>query len=435
MNILHFWKSDSGAFGGGGTISMLRLHESLREAGINSNILCQIKTSKSPHVQVLQRHLGTKIVEKLLWQLTSRAGLNDVHRVSSFNIKNYQSYREASVVHFHGTHSGFINYLALPALTKKPAVFTLKDMWAMTGHCSYSFECDRWQSGCGHCPALGTHPAVKRDSTRLEWKLKDWIYRQMKLVLICPSQWIAEKAKQSPLTKQFPIYHIPHAVDLHTLQPLDLKHCRLQLGLPLDKNVLMFSAVDLDDYRKGGDLLLKALQNLSKSLKDKTVLLIIGKKARSLTQIVQLPVYHLGYLDNEHKKAMAYSAADLTLFPTRADIFGLVSIESQACGTPVVSFEVGGVPEHVRSGITGYLAQPENVVDFSTGITQLLENEPLRLAMSQRCRQIAIQEYNLEKYAFRHIELYKQLLENFSREHRMPQSHKIASNKALHSFR
>lgn len=418
MNILHLWKSDSGAFGGGGAISMSRLHESLREAGVDSNVLCQVKTTQSPYVQVLQPSLATKVAEKLLRQITSRAGLNDIHRISSFKIKEHKSYRETDVVHFHGMHSGFINYLALPVLTEKPAVFTLKDMWALTGHCGYTFDCDRWQTGCGKCPDLSINPAVKRDNTRLEWKLKDRIYRKTNLVLICPSQWIAQKAKQSPLTSRFPIHHIPHAVDIETFYPLDSEQCRLQLGLPLDKNILMFSAVAPGDYRKGGDLLLKALQNLPKSLKADTILLVIGKEAPSLTQTVETPVYHLGYLNDERKKAMAYSAADLSLFPTRADVFGLVSIESQACGTPVVSFNVGGVPEHVRTGITGYLAEPEDAEDFGMGITKLLEDKLLRQEMSQQCRRIVVQEYNSEQYALRHMELYRQLLGTSSKEDR-----------------
>ena len=123
-------------------------------------------------------------------------------------------------------------------------------------------------------------------------------------------------------------------------------------------------------------------------------------------------VYHLGYLSDDHSKAVAYSAADLFLFPTRADVLGLVSIESQACGTPVVSFKVGGVSEHVRPGITGYLAEPENCQDFCNGIIQLLEDEDLRHQMSQQCRPITVQEYNSKLSAQRQIEMYRDFEQN-----------------------
>jgi glycosyltransferase involved in cell wall biosynthesis len=84
--------------------------------------------------------------------------------------------------------------------------------------------------------------------------------------------------------------------------------------------------------------------------------------------------------------------------------------EALTCGTPVVSFNVDGVPDLVRPGITGYLAKPDDHKDFSNGILQLLEDEKLRLQMSRKCREIAIQEYNLEKQTKRYIELYDRIL-------------------------
>ena len=409
MKVLHLWQGDSGHCGGGGSVSMYRLHSSLIEAGIDSKILCQRKTTDSSQVQVFQRSFYLKILEKLLQQITSRLGLNDIHRLSSFQLKQHEAYLDANILHFHGFH-GFINYLALPPLTRnKPAVFTLKDMWALTGHCSYSYDCDRWKIGCGQCPYPDSHPAIKRDNTSLEWRLKDRTYSQLHLTIICPSKWIAEKAKQSPLINRFPIHHIPHGIKTEIFQPLDPQQCRSQLGIPLNKKVLLFSAINLSDHRKGGDLLIKALQSLPESLKTETVLLVFGKEANTIETTVDIPVYDLGYLDDARFKAVAYSAADLFIFPTRADNFPLVLKESIACGTPMVSFNVGGVSDLVRHGITGYLAQPENVKDFGDGIVQLLEDEDLRHQMSQQCRGITVQEYDSELWAQRHIEIYRKI--------------------------
>lgn len=388
---------------------MYRLHSSLLEAGINSKILCEYKTTESSQVLVFKPSLALKIFDKLLEQITSRLGLNDIHRFSSFEFRQHQAFLDADILHFHGTH-GFLNYLALPRLTKdKPAVFTVQDMWTLTGHCGYSFDCDRWKIGCGDCPDLSIYPAVERDATHLEWKLKDWVYQQLNLILICPSQWIANLAQQSPLTNRFPIHHIPYGIDTEIFQPLDPQQCRSQLGLPQDKKILLFAAVNLNDHRKGGDLLIKALQNLPPSLKAETVLMVFGRETQKIAELVDLQVFHLGYLNDDRAKAVAYSAANLFLFPTRADVFGLVSIESQACGTPVVSFKVGGVSDHVHPGITGYLAEAENAQNFGDGIVQLLEDEPLRHQMSQQCRAIAVEEYNAKSLTEKHIEMYREL--------------------------
>ncbi len=411
MKVLHLWNSDSAGLGGGGAVAMSRLHSGLRDAEIDSKILCRYKTTESPDVLTLQRFPRLEILEETLRPLISRLGLNDIHRVSTFKIKQHEAYVDTDLLHFHGTHGNFISYLALPALTTdKPAIFTLHDMWALTGHCGYSFDCDRWKIGCGKCPYLHAAPAVKRDATHLEWKLKNWVYNQSNLNIVCPSKWLVEQAKQSPLINRFPIHYIPHGINTEAFQPLAPEQCRSQLGIPVDKKVLMFAAARLNNYRKGSDLLIKALHSLPKSLKAETVLLVIGKEGKAIAQTVDIPVYDLGYLNDDHNKAVAYSAADLFLFPTRADIFGLVSIESQACGTPVVSFKVGAVPEHVLPGITGYLAEPENAKDFSDGIVQLLEDESLRNFMSQQCRVNVLKEYSLNLHIQRHIDLYHALV-------------------------
>jgi glycosyltransferase involved in cell wall biosynthesis len=282
-------------------------------------------------------------------------------------------------------------------------------MWALTGHCGFSFDCDRWKIGCGKCPYPNAAPSIKRDGTRIEWQLKNWVYSRSNLSIVSKSKWLTEMAKQSMLSR-YPIYEIPNGIDTEMYQPLNREKCRIELGLPLNKKVLMFAAVRLDDYRKGGDLLLKALQSLPESLKAETVLLVIGKEGKAIAETIDIPVYDLGYLSDEDRKASCYSGADLFLFPTRAETFGNVALESIACGTPVVSFKVGGVPDQVRPGITGYLAESENVNDFCEGIIQLLEDKSLHNFMSQQCRVIALQEYSLELCVQRHVHLYQTLV-------------------------
>ncbi|MBE9190512.1 glycosyltransferase family 4 protein [Gloeocapsopsis crepidinum LEGE 06123] len=413
MKVLHLWTSDSGKLGGGGAVSMHRLHMGLRSAGVDSQILCENKTTDSPYVQVLEHWSRWETAGTYLKKFTSRLGLNDIHRVSSFKIKQHQAYIDTEILHFHGTHSGFINYLALPYLTQnKPAVFTLCDMWAFTGHCAFSYDCDRWKTGCGHCPYPESNPYIRRDGTRIEWKLKEWIYNRSNITFVTKSKWLTEVAQQSILNRH-PIYEIPNGIDTEIYQPLDREQCRAQLGIPQDKNVLMFAAVRLDHFQKGGDLLLKALQTLPASLKAETVLVIIGHGGEAIAQTVGMPTLNLGYVSDDRQKAVCYSAADLFLFPTRAETFGNVALESMACGTPVVSFKVGGVPDLVQHGITGYLATPEDAQDFSKGIAQLLaEQSPSD--MSQQCRAIASQEYSIELCAQRHLRLYNHILTNSS---------------------
>jgi glycosyltransferase involved in cell wall biosynthesis len=81
-----------------------------------------------------------------------------------------------------------------------------------------------------------------------------------------------------------------------------------------------------------------------------------------------------------------------------------------ACGTPMVSLKIGGVPDLVRPGTTGYLATPEDPEDFRNGIVQLLEDNHLRETMGKNCRSIVLAEYTLEQQSDRYIQLYRDLL-------------------------
>ena len=229
------------------------------------------------------------------------------------------------------------------------------------------------------------------------------------MAIVTPSLWLTEQAKVSML-KRFPIHHIPYGINTEAYQPIDTQKCRDILGISPNKKVLMFGAQSLKDTRKGADLLSKALQSLPESLKSKILLLTLGDGGEKISDLVGIPTLNLGYVSSDLIKSIAYSAADLFIFPTRADNLPLVLQESMACGTPMVSFNIGGVPDLVRPNVTGYLAEPEDAEDFCNGIVKLLEDEPLRQKMSENCRVIALKEYTLELQATRYIELYKQVL-------------------------
>lgn len=412
MNILHINQSD---ISGGASIAGYRLHQGLLKHGIDSRLLVAIVKTKSDRVDSAPR---LRVLDKITSPITRQLGLHYIDNLATFNLFGHSFFKNADLVNFHNLHNGekgYFNYLAIPSLTKnKPAIFTLHDMWSFTGHCAYSYDCDHWKTGCGKCPYPNIYPAIIRDNTNMEWKLKNWVYQHSNLTIVTPSCWLNDQAKQSIL-KDLPIYHIPYGIDTEVYKPLNSQDCKLVLGIPKQKKVLMFAATNLTEARKGGSLLLKALQHLPDSLKAETVLLTFGHGSKEIADIVDILSLNLGYISNDYFKAIVYSAADLFIFPTRADNLPLMLQESMACGTPMVSFKTGGVPDLVRPGITGYLAQQEDTEDtedFCHGIVQLLEDENLRDRLSKNCREIALKEYSLELQAQRYIELYRQILQN-----------------------
>lgn len=404
MNVLLINSSDGC---GGAAIAALRLHQGLLSQGIEAHFLVGNCQNPSQYIAAIPRNYR---IETLIGRLTRRCGFNDFNSISTFDIPQHSFYQSADILNFHNLHGGYFNYLALSKLTEqKPAILTLHDMWSFTGHCVYSFDCNRWKTGCGNCPYPNTYPAIQWDSTAIEWRLKQKAFSHANLAIVTLSNWLTKQVQQSFLN-HLPIHYIPNGIDTTIYRPLDQKQCRAILGIPEGKRVLMFAAQNLLDPRKGSDLLFQALQSLPGNLRAEIVLLTIGSEQIQIAQTFEMTTYHLGYVSSDRLKAIIYSAADLFVFPTRADNLPIVLQESMACGTPMVSFKIGGVPDLVRPNITGYLAEPENALDLGKGIFELLENHSLLNSMRQRCREVALSEYSIQLQVQRYIYLYQQFI-------------------------
>lgn len=405
MKVLFILKDNKGSSG-----HYFTYHNALREAGIDSRVLLLEGDDESSNITNL-RVKQNRVMSKLSCALKKVAHVIGLSHfpdlMTQISLLRTLKKMEYDILYIISVRI-FSSYWSFPFLTKiKPVIFDNTSMWSFTGHCHYSYACDRWKIGCGKCPSLQIAPPVKRDATHLEWKLKEWSYNHSCLTLIASSTWIGEQMKQSML-KRFPIHLIPPGVDTKTFRPLDKKECRMKLGIPLDENVLMFASVNLENYRKGGDLLIKALKGLPESIKNNTFLLCLGG-GKEIFNGIGIQTLNLGYISDCHLKAVCYSAADMFLLPTRADVLALVSLESAACGTPIVTFKTGGMTDLVRHGITGYLAEPENINDFRNGIIELIENQSLRDRMSYNCREIVKNNFSMELYIQRFMNLCRSL--------------------------
>jgi len=254
-----------------------------------------------------------------------------------------------------------------------------------------------------------TYPAIKRDATNLEWRLKKHIYSQSKITVVTTSKWLENNAKSSILSKHFPIIRIPHGICTETYKPLDRQMCKEVLNITKNKIVLMFAAVDITDYRKGGDLLLTALNALPESLKSDIVLLIMGAGGNIHKSLNNMESIFLGYVAADNLKNICYNAADIFLFPTRADIWSLVVQEAMACGTPSIAFDVGGVSDLVRPRVTGLLASDNNALEMQDAIIEMIGDDELRATLAENCRRISMSEYDIKLQASRYIKLYEYL--------------------------
>ncbi|HWB19396.1 MAG TPA: glycosyltransferase [Phycisphaerales bacterium] len=394
--------------GGGAVTAMWRLHTGLLRAGHESIIACRKRALDRPDIITLPT---APLAERLLGSITWRIGMNDIHCWSTFKIPKFKPFLDADVVNIHGWHSQYFNYLALPRLARrKPIICTMHDMWNLTGHCSNSYDCTRWKTGCGQCPYLDVHPPVPKDRTAWEWKLKRRVYRKSPdMKVVAPSRWMIDMARQSML-KDHDIRQIANPVDTDLYKPLDKAACRAELGLPQNKRIILFVSVALHNRGKGADLLIAALRSLPPALRADTMLLLMGERGDEMAAASGLNAHPTGYVFEDEKKVIIYNAADVVVLPSRAENQPLTLLEGMACGIPLVSYDIGGCGELVRPGVTGYRAIPESIDDLRDGIASLLENRALHSKIARTAREVAVNEYSLDVHVKKYVALFEEAL-------------------------
>jgi glycosyltransferase involved in cell wall biosynthesis len=364
-----------------------------------------------PEAGPIWRSLPWRAGDWFARSLTEALSLQYLFLPSSWALLRHPWFRTADVVQLYNTHGGYFSHSVIGvASRRKPFVWRLSDMWPLTGHCCYSYECDRWKTGCGTCPLLSDEPALRKDRTALLWRAKQRIYAGANVTLVAPSRWIAGIAAQSPLVKHWPVEVIPNGLNLTVFRPVRKAAAREVLGLPQDEAVILFSSVETKAYRKGGTFVAEAVHALKGKTRTPFRLLVVGNRASEWERALDVPVTTINAVKDDHLLATLYSAADVFLHPALADNLPNGVLESLACGTPVVAFDVGGVGEAVRPMETGYLARDKDAQDLAAGLQRLLDDDDLRRRLGIRCRAVAEAEYDMELQTQRFEALYQRVL-------------------------
>lgn len=409
LRIVHINLSDSQ---GGAAIAARRLHLALRRAGHDSRMLVWRKYTDDPFVEIFEKGTFKRALSQVVGRKLDEFGLQYLFHPASMQLHHHPWLREADIINLHLAHGSYLSTRALPRLSRQaPLVWTMHDLWAATGHCAFAAaaDCDRWQRGCGNCPQLEDSPSVRVDATAALWRLKARYYGRSRLVVVCPSNWLAAKMAQSPLLDRAPIHTIANGLDLDVFRPVPQSVARQALGLPQNRKIMMFGAASLADPRKGASYLQAALASLAPDLRRNLTLLLVGGKASDFTgSSNDIAVVEMGKVDNETLMALCYAASDLFVMASLAENLPNSLVESLACGAPCVCFDVGGCPEIVDHMQTGYLARPQSVEDLARGIGLLLTDDTLRRRLSEQAPARARSLFEAGRIAGRYVDLYRQ---------------------------
>lgn len=312
------------------------------------------------------------------------------------------------VVNLHWLGGGFVRLESLARL-RTPMVWTLHDMWAFTGGCHYSAGCTRYQLACGACPRLGS--GRERDLSRWVWRRKGRTYDDTSLTLVAPSRWMAERAGASSLLEGRRIEVIPNGLDTARFRPGDRSEARRALGLPADRLLVAFGAFHADSDRRKGYAELQAALGLLRAapVGDAVDLVTFGGDPERADEGLGLPVHRLGLLEDPRTVVRAYRAADIFVAPSLEDNLPNTVLEALACGTPVVAFDAGGIPEMVEPGKVGALAPVGDARALAEAMARVLEDRKARERMGRRARERVVRDHSAGQQARRYLDLYEEL--------------------------
>lgn len=416
MKILFINQSD---IDGGAARSAYRLSSQLIEMGVD--VKMQVMRKLGCDKWVLGPHtifhfFISRLLPRLDWISKCIFGVKKQFSWSLNIFPNFllskRLFNSMDVVHIHWVGKNMLPVSWIPNLTR-PVVWTLHDSWAFTGGCHITSGCRHFEHSCGYCPQLSK--GSKFDMSHSVWLKKFSNYSQVNLHFVAPSQWIADEARASSLLKLFPITVIPNGLDTSIYAPLGKLNSRKFLNLSSDKGIILFAAMYADtDKNKGMDLLIEAvniLANNDLSFTKNNLLIVIGTANQELYKFFPLPVICLGMIKDEKRLAQIYSAADLTVVPSRSESFGQVASESLSCGTPVVAFNTTGLKDVITHLETGYLANDFKVDDLANGIKLIIDNPNISRSMSIAARQRAIELFDIKVTSQKYFNLFQELLD------------------------
>ena len=406
MHIVQVSKASRSGGGASNVAEMLRA--GLEARGIRSSHYARHPGNASSGTHTLSwQGILLRPAEKLLHGIGRIAGLPYVVPTEYPALRRLASQPE-TLFHFHDL-SGALSALTLHLLADHaPVIWTLHDCSPITGGCLYPLDCTRYLEHCGECPQAGTWPLnTLRDGTAQARSLQRWVHRQRRIHYVSPSRWLASLARSCGAIDEIAV--IPNGVDVDAFQPsLRRDELRAALGIPQGRCAVLISASYLKDRRKGADEARQVLRALPAGQRP-FVLLVGHGTAEDLASFQEFDYRHFGYVDNNLRLRDFYAAADVYLNCTIADNFPLSVLEALACGTPVLGFRTGGIPEIVREGTCGALVEPGDVAGLAKLLGHYLQGRVGSDWREQARRHVA-QNFSLERQINTHIELYRDLL-------------------------
>lgn len=409
MKVVHITKLPDG----GASWCAMRICHALREQGIDAQMLLMqgntadnITIAKADWLYREHSHIGVRLLVKILklilrpcfeYLIRQRKQAEQKNKIfftspvtGYTGLANHPLVQEADIVHLHWI-SDFVDFPTFFKRVKKPIIWTIHDE----------------NPGLGGFHYLSHREGASEEYLKLDKKYekikREALENGNKPYLVAISSYMKNFFTKSIVLRNCPVKLIHNGVDCNEFHPLSNDKCRIKLGIPSDKKVFLFSSYQIEDRRKGLHVLIPALD----ALNDSSIMLICLGNYKSVPQTQHIQVRCEGLVIGSGRLSEYYSAADYFVLSSFQESFAQTPLESLACGTPVVAFPCGIIPELINPKI-GVMSD-----DFTTESLM----EAIRKAMNteynhNEIREDVVSRFSYDIIAKQYIELYNQVLQN-----------------------
>ncbi len=318
--------------------------------------------------------IGTQInpyVHGLYTRLTDKCGFGSVHATGVF-LKRIEEW-QPDLIHLHILHGYYINLELLFHFLKErriPVVWTFHDGWALTGHCPCfdMIGCDKWKTGCHHCPQRLHHPTSWFvDNSKWNWNKKKEMFTSLdNLTIVTPSNWMADIVRKSFL-KDYPVRVIHNGINTQIFKPT-ISEVKNRIGANNKKIILGVSSTWAPS--KG----LSDFCQLAERLPDDYQIVLVGLSRK---QVQNLPAHIIGIKKTDRAQELAelYTTSHVFVNPTYEDNYPTTNLEALACGTPVITYRTGGSVESVKESGAGFVIEKGNIEELVKKIEMMPESD------------------------------------------------------------
>lgn len=413
MKIIHISTSDKI---GGAALASNRLCKAFNQTNVTSKMFVLTSNTSNKWVISIAKSKKEYLVKfkLILTEILKRHLLKPNYTMSlgwcGYDLHKRKEVLEADVIYIHWTGFGFLSIEGLSKILElnKPTFIFMHDMWLITGGCHHSFECEAYKTQCKRCPKIENQLFKSSISRTFRFK-KKYLTKYKNLHIITPSNWLADCVRQSALFKNNSTSVIPNLIDTKLFKPIEKETARNILNLPSNKKIILFGANGgKSDKYKGWDYLVSAISKLERE--DIIIVLFGGNISDEEKNQLKYPIYSFGYLHDEYSTLLLYNSADVFVIPSLAENFPNTILESLSCGTPVVGFNVGGVPDLIKHKHTGYLAAYKDEIDLAYGINWTIENS--NEFSKNKLHQHICENYSQDIIIHKHQKLIENILEH-----------------------